>query len=192
VTLVDKVQVMDGPALRRALVRIAHEVLERNGGTENLGLVGIHTRGVPLARRLAEQIRRIEGVQVPVGVLDITLYRDDLTTVAHQPIVRRTDIPYDVTRRTIVLVDDVLYTGRTARAALDALIDLGRPDRIQLAVLVDRGHRELPIRADFVGKNLPTSRQEVVAVRLEEIDGRDEVVIQVPVGEEKTEGGAGR
>jgi len=188
VALVDKVQVMDAAALRRALVRIAHEVLERNAGTSKLGLVGIHTRGVPLARRLAEQIRLIEGARVPVGVLDITLYRDDLSTVAHQPIVRRTDVPYDITRRTIVLVDDVLYTGRTARAALDALIDLGRPDRIQLAVLVDRGHRELPIRADFVGKNLPTSRQEVVAVRLEEIDGRDEVVIQAPL-EDAAEGG---
>ena len=187
--LVDKVRVMDAAALRRALVRIAHEILERNQGTAKLGLVGVHTRGVPLARRLAEQIRLIEGVRVPVGVLDITLYRDDLTTVAHQPLVRRTDIPYDVTRQTIVLVDDVLYTGRTARAALDALIDLGRPDRIQLAVLIDRGHRELPIRADFVGKNLPTSRQEVVAVRLEEIDGRDEVVIQAPAEETRAEGG---
>ncbi|HLT58829.1 MAG TPA: bifunctional pyr operon transcriptional regulator/uracil phosphoribosyltransferase PyrR [Limnochordales bacterium] len=186
---VDKVQVMDAAALRRALTRIAHEVLERNAGTEKLGIVGIHTRGVPLARRLAEQIRQIEGVRVPVGVLDITLYRDDLTTIAHQPIVRRTDIPYDITGRTIVLVDDVLYTGRTARAALDALIDLGRPGRIQLAVLVDRGHRELPIRADFVGKNLPTSRQEVVSVRLLEIDGRDEVVIQVPADGTADKGG---
>ncbi|MBO8141660.1 MAG: bifunctional pyr operon transcriptional regulator/uracil phosphoribosyltransferase PyrR [Firmicutes bacterium] len=178
--LVDKVRVMDAPALRRALTRIAHEIVERNGGTTHLGLVGIHTRGVPLAYRLAQQVLAIEGTPVPVGVLDITLYRDDLSTVAHQPVVRRTEIPYDINRKTIVLVDDVLYTGRTARAALDALIDLGRPDRIQLAVLVDRGHRELPIRADFVGKNLPTSRQEVVSVRLAEVDGRDEVVIQEP------------
>lgn len=201
VALVDKVQVMDAAGLRRALTRIAHEVLERNAGTDNLGLVGVHTRGVPLARRLAEQIRLIEGVHVPVGVLDITLYRDDLSTVAQQAIVRRTEVPFDVAGRTIVLVDDVLYTGRTARAALDALIDLGRPDRIQLAVLVDRGHRELPIRADFVGKNLPTARHEVVRVRLEETDGSDEVVIQVPVddgkarvsgdaGESREEGGA--
>jgi len=136
VAWVDKVQVMDEDGMKRAMTRIAHEILERNRGTENLALVGIHTRGVPLARRLAEQIRHIEGADVPVGVLDITLYRDDLTTIAHQPVVRRTEIPFDVTEKTVVLVDDVLYTGRTARAALDALIDLGRPARIQLAVLV--------------------------------------------------------
>ena len=176
---IDKVQVMDDTAVRRALTRIAHEILERNRGTYGLGLVGIHTRGVPLAHRLAEQIRVIEQVDVPVGVLDITLYRDDLTTVAQQPVVRRTEIPFDITDRTVVLVDDVLYTGRTARAGLDALIDLGRPARIQLAVLVDRGHRELPIRADFVGRNLPSSRQEIVSVRLRETDGIDAVVIQV-------------
>lgn len=178
VTWVDKVQVMDEAAVRRALTRIAHEILERNRGTDKLGLVGIHTRGVPLALRLAELIRSIEQVDVPVGVLDITLYRDDLTTIAQQPVVRRTDIPFDITDQTIVLVDDVLYTGRTARAGLDALIDLGRPARIQLAVLVDRGHRELPIRADFVGRNLPSARHEIVSVRLTETDGVDAVVIQ--------------
>lgn len=178
-TWVDKVQVMDEAAIRRALTRIAHEILERNRGTEQLALVGIHTRGVPLARRLAEQIRVIEQADVPVGVLDITLYRDDLTTIAQQPVVRPTEMPFDVAGQTIVLVDDVLYTGRTARAALDALIDLGRPARIQLAVLVDRGHRELPIRADFVGRNLPSARHEIVSVRLKETDGVDEVVIQV-------------
>lgn len=177
-TWVDKVQVMDEAAVRRALTRISHEILERNRGTDKLGLVGIHTRGVPLAMRLAENIRLIEQVDVPVGVLDITLYRDDLTTVARQPVVRKTDIPFDITDQTIVLVDDVLYTGRTARAGLDALIDLGRPARIQLAVLVDRGHRELPIRADFVGRNLPSSRHEIVSVRLKETDGVDAVVIQ--------------
>lgn len=169
---------MDEAAVRRALTRISHEILERNRGTDKLGLVGIHTRGVPLAMRLAENIRLIEQVDVPVGVLDITLYRDDLTTVAQQPVVRKTDIPFDITDQTIVLVDDVLYTGRTARAGLDALIDLGRPARIQLAVLVDRGHRELPIRADFVGRNLPSSRHEIVSVRLKETDGVDAVVIQ--------------
>lgn len=178
-TWVDKVQVMDEAAIRRALTRIAHEILERNKGTENLGLVGIYTRGVPLAQRLAALIRIIEHADVPVGALDITLYRDDLSTIGPQPVVRRTDVPFDVADKTIVLVDDVLYTGRTARAALDALIDLGRPARIQLAVLVDRGHRELPIRADFVGRNLPTARSELISVRLKETDGVDEVVICV-------------
>lgn len=175
---VDKVEVLDEPAVGRALTRISHEVLERNKGTEGLLFVGIHTRGVPLARRLAANVGKIEKVEVPVGVLDITLYRDDLTTIAQQPIVRRTAIPVDIAGRTVVLVDDVLYTGRTIRAALDALIDLGRPARILLAVLVDRGHRELPIRADFVGKNLPTSTDENVRVRLLETDGEDRVVIQ--------------
>lgn len=175
---VDKVQVLDDAAMRRALMRIAHEVLERNKGTQGLTFVGIHTRGVPLAHRLAANVQSIEGTEVPVGVLDITLYRDDLTTIAQQPIVRRTEIPVDIRGRTIVLVDDVLYTGRTIRAALDALIDLGRPARILLAVLVDRGHKELPIRADFVGKNLPTAGNENVRVRLREIDGEDAVIIQ--------------
>lgn len=175
---VDKVQVLDDAAMGRALMRIAHEVLERNKGTEGLTFVGIHTRGVPLANRLAANVQSIEGTEVPVGVLDITLYRDDLTTIAQQPIVRRTEIPVNIGGRTIVLVDDVLYTGRTIRAALDALIDLGRPARILLAVLVDRGHRELPIRADFVGKNLPTAGNENVRVRLIETDGEDAVIIQ--------------
>lgn len=157
------------------LRRIAHEILEKNKGPEDLALVGIHTRGVPLAQRLAESIHTFEGVTVPVGVLDITLYRDDLSEIAHQPKVRETKIPFDIWGKSIVLVDDVLYTGRTARAALDALIDLGRPRRVYLGVLVDRGHRELPIRADFVGKNLPTARTEVVKVKLEETDGEDAV-----------------
>ncbi len=168
---------MDSDSIRRVLTRIAHEIIERNKGTDNLVLLGIRRRGVPLARRLADKIREIEGGQVPVGVLDITMYRDDLTTLAHQPVVRQTEVTFSVNDKRVILVDDVLYTGRTVRAALDAVVDLGRPRNIQLAALVDRGHRELPIRADYVGKNVPTSRRELVAVRLVETDGLDEVVI---------------
>jgi pyrimidine operon attenuation protein/uracil phosphoribosyltransferase len=175
-----KAQVLDEAALERALTRIAHEILERNGGGANLAFVGLRTRGVTLARRLAERIAAIDGTKVPVGTLDITLYRDDLGLKSDQPIVRGTDIPFPVTGRTIVLVDDVLFTGRTIRAALDALIDLGRPKMIQLAILIDRGHRELPVRPDYVGKNLPTSRREQVSVRLREHDGEDRVVIEAP------------
>lgn len=175
-----KAKVMDAQAISRAVVRIAHEILERNRGTANLAVVGIRTRGDVLARRLAAAIERIEGVGIPVGVLDITLYRDDLDRLPDRPAVARTDVPFDVEGKTVVLVDDVLYTGRTVRAALDALMDLGRPAAIQLAVLVDRGHRELPIRPDYVGKNLPTSSRERVAVRLVETDGVDEVVIEEP------------
>jgi len=176
-------RVLLGPdEIRRMLSRIAHEILERNRGAEGLVLVGIRTRGVPLARRLAERILRFEGREVPVGALDVSLYRDDLD---RRPLtaVGPTEIPVNITGLTVVLVDDVLYTGRTARAALDALMDLGRPRGVQLAVLVDRGHRELPIRPDYVGKNLPTSRREEVQVRLEETDGRDEVVLLRPVEE---------
>jgi pyrimidine operon attenuation protein / uracil phosphoribosyltransferase len=171
--------VMDGDRLARSLTRIAHEIVERNRGIEDLALVGIRERGVPIARRLATQLLEITGSQVPTGALDITLYRDDLMrqAVGPQPLVRSTDIPFDLDDRVILLVDDVLYTGRTIRAALDALIDFGRPKAIQLVVLVDRGHRELPIKADYVGKNVPTSRRESVQVRLEEVDGHDEVVI---------------
>lgn len=161
--------------VRRALTRIAHEIIERNKGAENLALIGVHTRGIPLARRLAEKLSALEGVDVPTGMLDITLYRDDLSEVAQQPIIRETQVPFDLRDRRVILVDDVLYTGRTVRAALDALIDLGRPAGIQLAVLVDRGHRELPIRADYVGKNLPTAASEVVKVKLQETDGVDSV-----------------
>jgi pyrimidine operon attenuation protein / uracil phosphoribosyltransferase len=172
--------VMDGDRLARSLTRIAHEIVERNRGIEDLALVGIRERGVPIARRLAQQLHEITGKRVPTGALDITLYRDDLMrqAVGPQPLVRSTDIPFDLDDRVILLVDDVLYTGRTIRAALDALIDFGRPKAIQLIVLVDRGHRELPIKADYVGKNVPTSRRESVQVRLEEVDGHDEVVIQ--------------
>jgi len=175
--LVEKAQLMDADGIRRSVIRIAHEVIERNKGVADLAVVGIRTRGVPLARRLANAIKSIEQVEVPVGVLDITLYRDDLSTISVQPVVHKTEIPFDVNDKIIVLVDDVIFTGRTARAALDALIDLGRPRAIQLAVLVDRGHRELPIRPDFVGKNVPTSKREVVAVRLRETDGEERVVI---------------
>lgn len=176
--LKDKKVLVDDESVRRALVRIAHEILEKNAGIEDLVLVGIRTRGVPLARRIAANIETIEGKKIPVGILDITLYRDDLSTIAQQPVVHATEIDFDVTGKTLVLVDDVLYTGRTVRAALDAIVDLGRPDSIQLAVLVDRGHRELPIRADFVGKNVPTSRNEVIHVAIKEIDGKDEVILQ--------------
>src|SRR5207249_3223556 len=171
---------MDADRMGRALTRIAHEILERNRGTNELALVGIRTRGVPLARRIARSLREINGDDVPTGALDITLYRDDLMRqpVGPQPAVRRTAIPFSLDDRRILLVDDVLYTGRTIRAALDALIDFGRPRAIQLVVLVDRGHRELPIKADYVGKNLPTSPHQSVQVRLQEIDGQDEVEIQ--------------
>jgi pyrimidine operon attenuation protein/uracil phosphoribosyltransferase len=174
--------VMDADRISRSLTRIAHEILERNRGVEELALVGIRTRGVPLARRLAHAIREITRDEVPTGALDITLYRDDLmrTAVGAQPVIHKTEIPFSIDDKKILLVDDVLYTGRTIRAALDALIEFGRPKAIQLVVLVDRGHRELPIKADYVGKNLPTSLAQSVQVRLTEVDGRDEVEIQEP------------
>ncbi len=170
-------RIMTAEEIRRATIRISHEVVEKHGGTHDLALVGIQRRGVPLARRLATAIAEHEGALPPVGALDITFYRDDLSLIAQQPLVKGTDIPFDLNGRTVVLVDDVLYTGRTIRAAMDALVDFGRPDAIRLAVLVDRGHRELPIRADHVGKNVPTSREEIVHVSLEEIDGEDAVTI---------------
>jgi len=172
--------VMDAIRVEKTIARIAHEIVERNRGLEELALVGIRSRGVPLARRIAEAVLGISGVRIPVGSLDITLYRDDLMrhAVGPQPVVRRTEIPFSIDDRRLLLVDDVLYTGRTVRAALDALIDFGRPRSIQLIVLVDRGHRELPIKADYVGKNLPTSPRESVQVRVQEIDGRDEVVVE--------------
>jgi pyrimidine operon attenuation protein/uracil phosphoribosyltransferase len=173
-------RLMDEGEIRRAVTRIAHEVLERNKGAGEVALVGIAARGDDLARRLADQIERIEGARVPVGVLDITFYRDDIGMRAEAPEVHETRIDFDITGRTVVLVDDVLFTGRTIRSALDALVDFGRPRAIQLAVLVDRGHRELPIRADFVGKNLPTRRDEQVRVALVEVDGEDAVVVEEP------------
>jgi len=175
----EKAQVLDESALDRALTRIAHEILERNAGARDVAFVGLRTRGVTLAQRLASKISRIDGTTLPVGTLDISLYRDDLG-MRGAPVVRGTDIPFSIKDKTVVLVDDVLFTGRTIRAALDAIIDLGRPRMVQLAILIDRGHRELPIRPDYVGKNLPTSRRESVAVRLREHDGEDRVVIEEP------------
>jgi pyrimidine operon attenuation protein/uracil phosphoribosyltransferase len=172
--------VMDADRMARSITRMAHEIVERNRGVEDLALVGIRARGVPLAARLAADIRTIAGVDVPTGALDITLYRDDLMhhAVGPQPVIRRTEVPFSIDDRLILLVDDVLFTGRTIRAALDALIDFGRPRAIQLVALIDRGHRELPIRADYVGRNIPTSRQQSVQVRLVEIDGRDAVEVE--------------
>ena len=166
-----KATIMDADATLRTLVRMSHQILEGNKGTKDVILIGIRTRGVPLARALAANIERFENVKVPVGSLDITLYRDDLSLVSDLPVVRSSDIPFNITGKKVVLVDDVLYTGRTVRAAIEALMDVGRPKSIQLAVLVDRGHRELPIRADYVGKNLPTSASEIVSVKTQEIDG---------------------
>lgn len=171
-------KIMDKDAIQRAILRIAHEILEKNKGTENLALMGIRTRGAVLAERLREAINRIENQEIPVGILDITLYRDDLTLIDTQPVVHQTQIEFDITGKKIVLVDDVLFTGRTIRAALDALIDFGRPDSIQLAVLIDRGHRELPIRADYVGKNVPTALNQDVKVKLHETDKTDEVIVE--------------
>jgi len=169
--------VMESGDMARAMTRIAHEVLERNKGVKDLGLVGIRTGGVHLAHRLARRIQDIEGVSIPIGELDITLYRDDLALRKEQPILRRTSVPFDISGKIIVLVDDVLFTGRTIRAAMDGLIDLGRPAEIQLAVLVDRGHRQLPIKATYIGKNIPTSREENIQVLLEEAGEDDRVVI---------------
>ena len=174
----EKAEIIDAEGLRRIITRIAHEIVERNKGTDDLVLVGVRRRGVPLAERIAAKIAEFESKTVPQGCLDITLYRDDLSTVAHQPVVGSTDIPVDINGKIVVLVDDVLYTGRTVRAAMDAIMDLGRPRSVQLAVIVDRGHRELPIRADYVGKNVPTSKKEVIGVKLLEVDGVDSVVIK--------------
>lgn len=170
-------QVLDEGGVERALARIAHEILERNHGTAHLTLVGIRSRGVLLAERLQKKLSEIEKKEIPLGILDITLYRDDLSEIGPKPELRETNIPFDLKGKIVVLVDDVLFTGRTIRAALDGLIDFGRPQAIQLAVLVDRGHRELPIKADYVGKNVPTSIQDKIIIRLKETDGKDEAVI---------------
>ncbi|MFV8827079.1 bifunctional pyr operon transcriptional regulator/uracil phosphoribosyltransferase PyrR [Alkalihalobacterium sp. APHAB7] len=171
--------ILDEQAIRRATTRIAHEIIERNKGIDNCILVGIKTRGIYVAKRLAERIEQIEGEKIPVGEVDITLYRDDLTvkTEDQDPLLKGSHVPSDITDRKVILIDDVLYTGRTVRAALDALMDLGRPSQIQLAVLIDRGHRELPIRPDYVGKNVPTSKSEIITAKLKEVDQIDEVSI---------------
>lgn len=172
-----KTQIMDSKAMSRALMRISHEIIERNKGIDNLVLVGIKRRGEPLAQRIAENIQRIEGDTVPVGVLDITRYRDDLHITQKNLLNQEVTFPFSVDKKIVVLIDDVLFTGRTVRAAMDALIDVGRPTAIQLAILIDRGHRELPIRADYVGKNVPTSRNEQISVQVQEIDANNQVVI---------------
>ena len=171
------VVVLDAKTIQRALVRIAHEIVEKNKGAENMAVIGIQNRGAYLAERLAKLIEQIEGVEVPLGLMDITLYRDDVQTKLDQPLVQKTDILFDVVDKTIILVDDVLYTGRTVRAALDQIIDFGRPRSNQFAVLVDRGHRELPIRADYVGKNIPTAKDDRVKLKIKEVDGEDSVSV---------------
>jgi len=171
---------MSAEDIQRALVRIAHEIVERNKGAKDIVLVGMQTRGVPLSERLAATIQNLEKITIPVGSLDISLYRDDISSLQLKPVIHRTDIPTDVTNKQVVLVDDVFYTGRSIRAAMDALMDLGRPQSIQLAVLIDRGHRELPIRADYVGKNIPTSSNEEIKVYVKEVDGEDKVTIVLP------------
>lgn len=177
-TLREKALIIDAAEMSRMIVRVAHEIVEGNRGTDNLAIVGIRRRGVPLADRIRAEIKRFENVDVPTGSLDITFYRDDLAKISHQPVVGTTDIMFDIENMAIVLVDDVLFTGRTVRAAMDAIIDYGRPRVIRLAVLVDRGHRELPIRPDYVGKNVPTAQREVISVKLHEIDGEDAVYIR--------------
>ncbi len=172
-----KSKIMDEAAIERALKRMAHEIIEQNKGLENLHLIGIRTRGVPIARRLSDYLKEIEKKEVPVGLLDITLYRDDLTTISHQPVIKSTQIDFPIENANVILCDDVLYTGRTVRAAIDALLDFGRPSIIQLCVLIDRGHRELPIKANYVGKNVPTAKDEIIKVSFQETDDDEAVVI---------------
>lgn len=173
----EKARIMDDRAMTRAIHRIAHEIIEKNKGTKNVVMIGIQRRGVPIAKLLADHIKLVEGERPPTGMLDITFYRDDLSLLAEHPVINGTDIPFNITGRDIVLVDDVLFTGRTTRAAMDAIMEVGRANTIQLAVLIDRGHRELPIRADYVGKNVPTARSELIAVRIAPFDAEDAVVL---------------
>ncbi len=173
----EKAQIMDAQAMQRALMRIAHEIIEHNKGVDNVALIGIHRRGVPLARQLQACIKQIEGVELPLGVLDITYYRDDLSMLSEHPQVKSTDVPFTVTGKDIIMVDDVLFTGRTARAAMEAIIDMGRVNTLQFVALIDRGHRELPVRADYVGKNVPTSKSELIAVMVDEFDGVNRVAL---------------
>ena len=173
----EKTVIMNGSEVRRAVTRIAHEIIEANKGTDDLLLLGVQRRGVPLAEMIGEAIEKVEGVEVPRGAIDITFYRDDLSTIGPSPRINETNVPIDVTEKNVILVDDVLYTGRTVRAALDVIMDWGRPRAIRLAVLVDRGHRELPIRPDFVGKNVPTSQKEIIKVKVERFDGKQEVTV---------------
>jgi len=168
---------MDEAAINRALIRISHEIVEHNGGLENVAIIGIQKRGVPLATRIRNTLEEIEGVKVPMGILDITFYRDDLSTLSAHPVVHGTDIPFDVNDKKIILIDDVLFTGRTTRAAIENIFDMGRPENIQLAILIDRGHRQLPFRADYVGKNVPTSLSEHIDVEVKEVDGQDRVLL---------------
>lgn len=170
---------MDSAQIERSIQRMAHEIIEQNRGLERIRLVGIRSRGVPLAERLSNYLKLISNQEIPVGLLDITLYRDDLSTISHQPVIKGSQVDFDIEDSIVVLVDDVLFTGRTVRAAIDALMDFGRPRQIQLAVLIDRGHRELPIKADYVGKNVPTSKEEIIKVMLAELDGEDSVKIYV-------------
>lgn len=175
--MANQVLIMDVNAMKRAITRISHEIIEKNKGVENIALIGIQRRGVPIAKEIAKRIKEVEGEEVPVGILDITLYRDDLTLLAEHPIINGTDIGFSIQGKKLILVDDVLYTGRTVRCAIDALMDIGRPECIQLAVLIDRGHRELPIRADYVGKNVPTSKSEIIHVHVAPIDDEENVTL---------------
>ncbi|MCX7922950.1 MAG: bifunctional pyr operon transcriptional regulator/uracil phosphoribosyltransferase PyrR [Clostridia bacterium] len=177
--MADKAEIMDENGITRAITRISHEIIEKNKGVEDVVLIGVQRRGVPLAKRIAQKIKDVEGKSVPVGILDITLYRDDLSMLAEHPIINGTEINFSITNKKIILVDDVIFTGRTTRAAIDAIMDIGRPKMIQLAILIDRGHRELPIRPDYVGKNVPTSKNEVVNVKFYEIDDEDAVTISI-------------